>query len=332
MSSMTARSTIAILLTVLGIGVGVVLVSRDDRVATEEDFASKPSQVGGQRSADDDRPAVALDLEHATFAETWISIFDSPVLRLSVSITPGHSRAGLKHSEWNPASGLWEETASAFSTTFPIEAWASRASGEIYLAGESESNGTLEIVRVQTRYPRGSRRVIMEDGQDPIGTPIPVTTSLQPTLVGDSYIPASQRAPHQYGMSQIYSGDSLAGVTDLCVDPEGRYVALLTDSQKLYRIPAFPGAIPTLILDGNDAGQPSHAEYIDLYLRPYLHSTGVRVVVVGTMLVDGGVLALWDTDNDGNMDLVTDEELGSDLDLDPTAFSLELSEDYSRAF
>jgi hypothetical protein len=137
---------------------------------------------------------------------------------------------------------------------------------------------------------------------------------------------------HWVKQADIDEGRALAGVIDLCVDPEGRYVALLTDSQKLYRIPASPGATPTLILDGNDGGLPSHAPYIDLYLRPYLHSTGVRVVVVGTMLLDGGVLALWDTDNDGNMDLITDEELGSDLDMDPTAFSLELSEDYGRAF
>jgi hypothetical protein len=190
------------------------------------------------------------------------------------------------------------EASFSYSVPYLPQRFASRGGSEIYVAGpplsgEDGSPTTGTVLELWVITPSdGAPYAVRAKQSEPIGTPAPLST-LEAHVQRGTYIVAEQRREPRIQKRAL--GYFPFDVNGIEVDPEGRYVLLVSRSeQKLYRLNlvGFTG-IPEVILDSVTA--PILVAANSVYVVRYQDQ--LKRYILGDP--SGANLVLCDADNDG---------------------------------
>ena len=290
-----ARITVVASVVILGLILGSLVYVRARQLRPpEQPIAARVEDIqGGAAALVGSRLVI-----HCQFFQVVVGrdSNDDVVLTFSEFVPENFAEASIPAA---PGTTAGTHVAS-FSHSVPYlpRRFASRGGNEIYIAGPplsaedgSPSTGTVLEMWVITA-PEGAPYATRAKRNEPIGTPAPLST-LEAHVQRGTYIVAEQRREPRIQKRAL--GYFPFDVNDIEVDPEGRYVLLVSRSeQKLYRLNlvGFTG-VPEVILDGTAA--PILLAANSVYVVRYQDQLKRYVV----SRPSGAKLVLCDSDNDG---------------------------------
>jgi len=193
-----------------------------------------------------------------------------------------------------------------YSSSFTVTSIAAKGQDDFYIAGYAR-NGDLVIEHWEIESQDGAIATGWQSsGPAPIGQPSVPAAPIS-TVTGGTYIPVFQRTgePSVLRTEILRTNQFLIQNNAFGVDPEGRFLLLITDSSQLYRVDLVdPPTPPILLLDSNSLWT---LPFIKGMVRIQVSGIG-RIWVLGppeilpspVLGIDQHVLTyLYDADNDG---------------------------------
>lgn len=205
-----------------------------------------------------------------------------------------------------------------YSTSFLVSCFASRSGGDVFIAGHPIGKGGVidETKTVIERWtfapPKGAPFSHRDESTVAIGTPAP-HSPLEVGVQGSVYAMPSQRSVPIVNRIQIATLNY--PIYKMKADPDGRYLLILPDADRVEFLDLVAGATtPQVLLDVTAAPELKDASVLMFGIHA---SDGAKhAVVVGP---DGGV-AFVDADNDAvfeTVNMITNAEF--DLTYRPSA-------------
>ena len=289
------RGVVVLAVGTLGLALGTLACDRTKPQRTTETSKAESAGVpsGGATTSVGSRLVI-----HCQFFQVVVSRDSNDDVRLTFTefVPENFAEASIPAA---PGTTAGAHTASfGYSVPYLPVRFASRAGDEVYIAGPplSPEDGSLSAGTVLEMWmitaPEGAPYATRAKRNEPIGTPAPLS-ALEAHVQGGTYIVAEQRREPRIQKRAL--GHFPFDVNDMEVDPEGRYVLLVSRSeQKLYRLNlvGFTG-IPELVLDSVAA--PILIAANSVYVVRYQDQ--LKRYVVGRP--SGANLVLCDADNDG---------------------------------
>jgi len=198
------------------------------------------------------------------------------------------------------SDGVWYTWQKSFSTSFGIEMIRGRDSENYVIGGTDELTNETVIEGWRFTTPSGglvAKRIPETSG--PIGTPIPLTTP-DLDLVGGLFIQPSERvlsSPPQ--KSVLYRGAGIHIGTFL-VDPEGRF--LIVQDSVTGGIYQLVNQQLVLLVDPQEYPNLLKFKSIDFYQ----YSNHDRILAVRTGGHPHKMIAIYDSENDGNFETISE--------------------------
>ena len=206
----------------------------------------------------------------------------------------------MDSQELNPASDFWQSWSLSVPLSFPPERVAARHDDEFLAVGHA-STGDLIVARIVMPAIPGSFYCKRAASTLPIGTTV-VSRPMVVLLRSKPFIPPADRpACSPATVGEIYRGPSLGNVLAAAVDPDGRYLMLLTDQAgaSLFQVPLVAGGSVRCMTTAVAA--PALADAVGII--GYEHGEEGRFYVL-----DGGAFPgydriwTWDSNHDGVLD------------------------------
>lgn len=226
-------------------------------------------------------------------ASTW-QIFDSNSLLQNI----GFKDQGLKIVTDELEGDTWERSEYYYSASFTIHFVSARTVNEFYIAGLSAS-GEDVIEKWTIVPPRGYRQATRTTSTEPLGTPVPNPTTTSVFVAGDPVLFADRpRLQPTVNREEIYRGHGFGGFRALSVDPDGRFLLVVADSDSTLRYVILNGT--NQVLTAYNSTQISTLQRGLLFLIRFQHTMFGRVYVLYGL--EGGGMShtlLFDVENDG---------------------------------
>lgn len=229
---------------------------------------------------------------------------------------PMAHRLKVVTDELDPSTGDWFVSTVEHSASFKIDRVVTRISNELYLSGVAR-NGDLVIEQWIVTPQTGAVLPVRPAAETGIGVPFstpPLTTQIQ----GDgAFIPPPQRQDRSVTVkTELYRGSELGEIVSMAVDPDGRFLLVLTSGSH--------GLVQFDLHDSTPTGpayqticSPSTLPEIQQVksIYPAAHENGIRMFIMAPRYMDGVIpknVVLLDDDNDGVFD--------GDYELTPPEF------------
>lgn len=231
--------------------------------------------------------------------------FNSDGLIRSVVWSLGEPGMDINSYEKNPSTGQLETWHLACRTAYDIRTSVSRHANELWVAGYQAATDAYIIERWRINADPGAYYSIKPAASSGIGTPIPLSTG-SVAIKGGTYISVTPRTNStQPNRSVQYMGlhFNVSGIRDIEVDPEGRFLLVMTKSPRnIYQIPLDGSSNATLLV--TEALHPVLADA--QVLQSYQNGTSGRAFVAGKHTFTGDAwLVIKDVHNDGIFDTFT---------------------------
>lgn len=196
--------------------------------------------------------------------------------------------------------GVWYTWQKSFSTSFGIELIRGSSSEEYVVGGFDELTGETVLEGWKFTTPSGGYAALRNsESIEPIGVPCPITT-LEIDLVDSIFVAPSDREVVSPPQKRVLFRGSGIRIDNFIADPEGRFLIIhdrLTNrlyqlrNQQLFLI-ADPQEFPILVKAKN--------------LEVYQDSNTDRVLVVRASGTPPMLVVLYDSDNDGMFETITE--------------------------
>ena len=198
----------------------------------------------------------------------------------------------------------WVEKFGLSFTATEISAWTAN---DILVVGTYKDRWVME--RWILADVKGAFEAIPLPTPSPIGTPMSVSIPTMAVFGGGGYTPVASRDPRGATVKdRFYDGDSISSIDSVVVDPQGRFVVVLDETEgKVWQVKVSETPQVVLLLDSSAA--PILQGGCGLSRRTTL--TGKVVYEVWDTDEFTVVELLWDNDNDGVIDL--HETYGQDV-------------------
>jgi len=201
-------------------------------------------------------------------------------------------------NELDPATGQWEQSTVHYSVAFDVVSIGGIGADLLVVAGYS-GRFDDEVIELWDLSPStGGYKTWLSGGlsHGPIGTPSP-TSVISEGIEGGLFQVAAGRTPAPApSRTEIFRGD-LGGIIAVAVDPEERFVLVLSDEDDcVYQIDVASG-VKQVVLDVSISTTVASADGI----RGLEHAVEGRKYIVGDRSADQYVF-MNDTDNDGVFD------------------------------
>jgi hypothetical protein len=185
-------------------------------------------------------------------------------------------------------------------TSFDVSRVTHRHGCEIYVCGRA--NGIEDVVERWDIVPdAGGYASSRPTSNTPIGNPAPLGTT-STFLQGNAFIEPSARAAPILNRQEIYRGAAIGGFQSAVIDPEGRFMLVLSEQAKIIRVPlqSVPSS-PTELYTSTQLPYLAQATSINVFD----HATeGRKYVLMNRGATEDGIrLVLHDYDNDGEVDV-----------------------------
>ncbi|MBI5363831.1 MAG: hypothetical protein HZA53_11680 [Planctomycetes bacterium] len=222
----------------------------------------------------------------------------SPSLIRSVQWVAGASQLRVHSDERHPQTEEWFSWDSVVSLPINVYCAGGRHANDVLVAG-TDGNDTLILRQITIPVQPGAYYVDRQAASGPIGSGFvtPATT----VRLQRPFVPPSQRAiSAPLTSTEVYRGPGIGRVLQLVVDPDRRFVWLLTDQNggALYRHVLGQGTSPTRYLAATDSPVLSTVGCSMIMLD---HSDLGRVLRLdeGALLPGRDCVWIWDQQNDG---------------------------------
>lgn len=242
----------------------------------------------------------ALESPAYEMAGRSVGALVSPNLIRALAISPQLPGVRVDSQELNPVSDYWQSWSLSVPLNFLPECVAARH-GDEFLAIGHASTGELIVVRITMPAIPGSFYCQRAASSAPIGT----TVTSPPTVVllrSRPYIPPGDRPTcGPATVVEVYRGPDLGSSHAAIVDPDGRYILLLTNQAgfSLFQVPLVAGGAVRCMTTAAAAPALANAGgFIG-----YEHGLDGRFYVL-----DGGAFPgyetvwTWDSNHDGVLD------------------------------
>lgn len=252
-----------------------------------------------------ERSAVPPSPNEAEFSTRHV-VFLSSDFEQYVDYDFGGKVLRVDEDERNPGTGAWTSSSEQYSTSFQINFVAARTPDELYVFG-TRRNGDDIVERWLLESADGSWIATRPLAGSPIGVPLPNPGVLSVSLRGGDWVEPGERFPLAEVREEIYVGTDFGGVLYATVDPEGRFLLVITpQSDKLFQLPipqAGESVVPALVYD--DIILPDLAYMGCIEPREEQSSGRMYVMTTANNELEPTIdrrLILFDPDNDGVFD------------------------------
>jgi len=199
--------------------------------------------------------------------------------------------------EFNHVEDVWEREDRALSASFDVKALSSNRANQVTLAGRHPRTGEDVVERWSIDQITGTVVLGTPISTARIGTPLPGNPGTVAAFVGGHHIPPSARAVSQVLREELYRGTDFNGIRELSVDPEGRFILVITEDSRLVQFDLSTGGVTTVY---TTAEIPTLDE--DRYLRRAQHLSKGRMYFIESEMADvdsHSITVIIDADNDG---------------------------------
>ncbi len=194
----------------------------------------------------------------------------------------------------------YQHEAGPFPYSYSFVDLSARHPAEIYVAGTMPGTGDTKIEKWLFPPQVGGYYTFRDTAVAGVGTPSPLST-LSGELVGGTYVAPENRSPVSPVQTTVFQGRIGGGVEDIAVDPEGRFLLILSATGSLYQLSDL--ASPTLTLLYDESALPGLTLADEM--RPFVDAQGVRcfqVIASPPNVSPGAAIVLRDLENDGVID------------------------------
>lgn len=273
-----------------------------------------PSAQGGHAAGAETKPLhveVLAGGEAAAPSSGFLPVYLGADLRqtleldvLDEDLEPRDDLVVLHVAERDPATGDWYTTAETYSASFAITDVEARTAGDLFVVGQAR-NGDDIVERWLITPPAGAITVARSVVTTPVGTPSSGSSVVSGVVGGGGFVPPAERTgTSTIERFELYRGTALGTPRDIAVDPDGRFVMVLSDTtSELWRIDLLPEPAAPLLTE-SPTTLPALATAGDFY--PLEHATAGRVLLFDPDFSRGPGAAptlLFDGENDGLFEL-----------------------------
>ena len=169
---------------------------------------------------------------------------------------------------------------------------------EIYVAGQDLSGEDVVERWSFPGDPGGYRVTRSLHAGVPLGTPAPLSTATISIVGGGAYVAPRARTRLDPVREEVYRGDAIGGTRCLVVDPEGRFLLVLSEGSALLRVRSLgPDAVVEPLLTVQEVPQLGHVSEVRVLQHP---SEGRKVLLRSAPWADEAHhVLLGDAENDG---------------------------------
>lgn len=211
----------------------------------------------------------------------------------------GEKSVGLRFAEFDFATQSTYRSGISESTRFTVEAVLHRHGCEVYVLGRSSA--AEYIVERWSIFPdSGAYATFRPEVQTPIGIPAALGTTTTFVVDGAFAVPTVRTDP-VLQRDELFRSTQYPGTRCGAVDPEGRFLLLLTVDSQLVRIRLDGESTVEVIAEFSAIPFLASADSLDAYDHD---SEGRKYLLMHDgALGDGLRLVLHDYDNDGEFEL-----------------------------
>ena len=183
-----------------------------------------------------------------------------------------------------------------YRLAYELQEVSARHGSEFYTGGTSK-RGTLVLERWELPSEPGAYFTTRDFASSPIGIPVPYAPIVG-AVAGDTYIPPARRTPREPIRTIVFRGPDISGIRDFAVDPEGRFLLVLTTSPvRILRIIGDDDPPVVTLFDADDIAGLDETWSI----QPFQHESEGRKYLLSSGSCDppGVIVLLNDRENDG---------------------------------
>lgn len=165
------------------------------------------------------------------------ALFHRPNLWVGASFYPGELGVDVSLKEKDPVTGQWEESMQHHPVSYSMVGATARHGMDLFLIGRQR--GYLVIERWTWSEWAGGYHCTQPESEPIEGVPVPLSES-SVFVAGSTFLPVADRSARpQPTKTEVYRSDELTSegrIVGGSVDPEGRFLLIVTQEGNLYEV------------------------------------------------------------------------------------------------